>query len=133
MSWLLGTNACIRYLNGRAPKLKARLDATDPTEVLACSVVKAELYFGAARSRDPAKALAKQQFFLSRFKSLPFDDKAALRYGDIRADLTARGQIIGPNDLMIAAICLAHGFTLVTHNMVEFGRVRGLKIEDWEK
>ena len=132
MTWLLDTNACIRYLNGRVPKLKARLDATDPTDILACSVVKAELYFGAARSRDPAKTLTKQRYFLSRFKSLPFDDNAALRYGDIRADLTSRGQVIGPNDLMIAAICRAHGITLVTHDTTEFGRVPGLKIEDWE-
>lgn len=132
MSWLLDTNACIRYLNGRSPQLKARVDAADPAEILVCSVVKAELHFGAAGSRDPAKALAAQRQFLSRFSSLPFDDAAAEEYGEIRADLTRRGQLIGPNDLMIAAICRAQDVILVTHNVAEFGRVPGLRIEDWE-
>lgn len=132
MSWMLDTNACIRYLNGRSPNLKSRLDATPLGEILVCSVVKAELYFGAAQSRDPSRALAQQQFFLSRFQSLPFDDAAAEKYGAIRAELTQRGQLIGPNDLLIASICIARSITLVTHNVVEFGRVQGLTIEDWE-
>lgn len=115
-----------------APRLKARLDATDPKHILVCSVVKGELFFGAARSRDPAKALSKQRFFLSRFESLPFDDAAADPYAEIRADLTGRGLIIGPKDLMIAAICRARDVTLVTHNVAEFGRIKRLQIEDWE-
>jgi tRNA(fMet)-specific endonuclease VapC len=132
MTWLLDTNACIRYLNGRSPKLRAKLDAADPTQILACSVVKAELFFGAALSHDPVKTLANQRLFLSRFPSLPFDDSAAEFYAEIRSDLTRRGLIIGPNDLMIAAICRANDVTLVTHNVNEFGRVAGLTIEDWE-
>ncbi len=132
MSWMLDTNACIRYLNGRSPKLRAKLDASDPAEICVCSVVKAELFFGAALSNDPAKTLANQRLFLSRFPSLPFDDAAAGAYAEIRADLTRQGQLIGPNDLLIAAICRANDVTLVTHNVSEFGRVVGLKIEDWE-
>ena len=132
MTWLLDTNACIRYLNGRSPKLRAKFDATDPTHIRVCSVVKAELYFGAALSNDPSKTLANQRLFLSRFLSLPFDDSAAEAYAGIRADLTRRGLIIGPNDLMIAAICRANGVTLITHNVNEFDRVGGLKIDDWE-
>ena len=95
-------------------------------------MVKAELFFGAALSSDPIKTLANQRLFLSRFPSLPFDDSAADAYAEIRADLTRRGQLIGPNDLMIAAMCRANDVTLVTHNVGEFGRVAGLKIEDWE-
>jgi tRNA(fMet)-specific endonuclease VapC len=132
MTWLLDTNACIRYLNGRSPKLRAKFDATDPAEIRVCSVVKAELFFGAALSNDPAKTLANQRLFLSRFLSLTFDDASAEAYANIRADLTRQGQLIGPNDLMIAAICRANDVTLVTHNVSEFGRVAGLKIEDWE-
>ena len=64
--------------------------------------------------------------------SLPFDDAAAEPYGRIRADLTARGQTIGGNDMLIAAIALANGCTLVTHNTAEFSRVPGLVIEDWQ-
>ena len=123
MTWLLDTNACIRYLNGRSPTLRAKYDATDPAEIRVCSVVKAELFFGAALTKDPATTLANQRLFLSRFPSLPFDDSAAEFYGEIRSDLTRRGLIIGPNDLMIASICRANDVTLVTHNIGEFGRV----------
>jgi tRNA(fMet)-specific endonuclease VapC len=132
MAWLLDTNACIRYLNGRSPQLRSRFNATDPAEILICSVVKAELYFGAAQSSDPAKTRNRQMQFLNRFRSLPFDDAAAATYGLIRADLSQRGLLIGPNDLMIAAISVAHGLTLVTHNVAEFGRAPGLAIDDWE-
>lgn len=75
----------------------------------------------------------KQRSFTERFTSLPFDDVAAEHYARIRADLARAGTPIGPNDLLlIAAIALANALTLVTHNMREFGRVVGLKIEDWE-
>jgi tRNA(fMet)-specific endonuclease VapC len=94
--------------------------------------VKAELYFGAARSNDPVKTRANQQLFLSRMASYPFDDAAADHYAEVRSDLQRQGQMIGPNDLLIAAICLANGLTLVTHNVAEFSRVAGLRIEDWE-
>jgi tRNA(fMet)-specific endonuclease VapC len=101
-------------------------------EVAVCSVVKAELFYGAMRSRDPKKTLAGQQAFLQPYISLPFDDLAAMEYSRIRADLAAAGAPIGPYDLQIGAIALANGLTLVTHNTREFGRVNGLSIEDWE-
>ena len=69
MTWMLDTNACIRYLNGRSPKLRAKFDATDPTQICVCSVVKSELFFGAALSRDPIKTRPNQRMFFSRFPS----------------------------------------------------------------
>jgi tRNA(fMet)-specific endonuclease VapC len=65
-------------------------------------------------------------------KSLPFDDSCVDLYADIRSKLAAAGTPIGPIDTLIAAIALTHGVTLVTHNLAEFSRVPGLKIEDWE-
>jgi len=94
--------------------------------------VKAELHYGALRSKDPAKTSQKVQAFLSRFVSLPFDDAAAKAYGEIRAALAAVGQLIGPNDTLIAAIAISNDVTLVTHNTDEFRRVPSLKLEDWE-
>jgi tRNA(fMet)-specific endonuclease VapC len=132
MTWMLDTNACIRYLNGRAPKLKLRIDATDPTDLRVCSIVKAELFFGAARSTDPADAIARQKYFLSRFDSLEFDDAAAEIYGGVRGELEKCGTPIGRNDLLIASIAIANGVVLVTHNVKEFTRVKGLVVEDWE-
>ncbi len=131
--YLLDTNACIRHLNGRAPHLTARLKNTDPVQIVVCSVVKGELFFGSARSQNPAKSRQVQDEFLRDLVSLPFDDAAAEHYARIRADLTASGTLIGPNDLLIAAIALANNLVLVTNNTAEFGRVKGLRIEDWEQ
>ncbi|NJN99790.1 MAG: type II toxin-antitoxin system VapC family toxin [Anaerolineales bacterium] len=84
------------------------------------------------KSAKPEENLAKQHRFVSRFISLPFDDNAAEAYSRIRARLEKSGTPIGPNDLLIAAIAVANDVTLVTHNTDEFGRVEGLKLEDWE-
>jgi len=97
-----------------------------------CAVVRAELLFGAFRSQRRTQNLERTNSFLAGFQSLPFDDEAAYRHALIRAELTAKGQLIGPNDLLIAATALAHGAILVTHNTAEFSRVPGLLIEDWE-
>jgi len=132
MKWLLDSNACIRYLNGRAPNLKIRIDSHSDTDLAVCSVVKAEMAFGAAGSTDPARTAAAQNRFLDRFISLSFDDGCATIYGRIRRELTRSGRLIGGNDLLIAAIAIANGVTLITHNTAEFSRVHGLAWEDWE-
>ncbi len=133
MTWLLDTNACIHYLrSGDGSRIAARLAEKSAEEVVSCSVVRAELIFGAIRSAKAAENLAKVDAFLSRFVSLAFDDAAADEYGRIRAELAGRGTAIGPNDLLIASIARARNLTLVTHNVGEFLRVPGLGIEDWE-
>jgi len=132
MKYLLDTNTCIRYINGTSQAVFEHLNAQKEGDVIVCSVVKAELFYGALRSQKPHKNLADQQAFLSLFSSLPFDDRAAEVYGQIRTDLANKGTPIGGNDLMIAAIALTHNLTLITHNTKEFGRVEGLNIMDWE-
>jgi tRNA(fMet)-specific endonuclease VapC len=74
--------------------------------------------------------VARIERTLAPFRSLPFDDAAARRYAEIRDALESRGEVIGPNDLLIAAIALTHGLILVTNNR-EFNRVPGLNSEDW--
>jgi tRNA(fMet)-specific endonuclease VapC len=130
--YLLDTNTCVRYLNGRSASIKARLEQSKPEDLTLCSVVKAELLYGAAKSNIAERTLARLNIFFDVFTSLTFDDSAAAAYGNIRADLEKHGMPIGPNDLMIAAIALANGLILVTHNQREFGRVATLKLEDWE-
>ncbi|MDP3878317.1 MAG: type II toxin-antitoxin system VapC family toxin [Methylobacter sp.] len=132
MNYLLDSNACIVFLNKRSDKLKHRLELCQPEQILLCSVVKAELFYGAMKSQNPISSLAKVENFCAHFHSLPFDDKAALEYGKIRAELSAKGQPIGANDFMIAAIALANQVTLITHNTREFSKVSGLLLEDWE-
>lgn len=132
MKFLLDTNTCVRFLNGRSTAIRRRFDQVDEREIVVCSVVEAEMFYGAMRSSDPVSTLTEQQAFLDRFVSLPFNDAAALEYGRIRALLESAGTPIGPNDLMIAAIAPANDRTLVTHNTREFNQVPGLRVEDWE-
>jgi len=132
MKYLLDTNTCICYLNGRSPQVLKRLDALPETEIVLCSIVKMELRYGALRSQHVESTLAKQSTFLDRFVSLPFDDAAHIHAARIRAELANAGTPIGPNDLLIAAIALANHLTLVTHNTREFSRVMGLQLADWE-
>lgn len=133
MRYLLDTNTCIRYLNGRSESIRQHIESTSPQDILICSIVKAELFYGSQKSHYPEKNLAKQQRFLNCFQSLPFDDGAAAVYGQIRAQLERSGTPIGPNDLLIAAIAISNQVTLVSHNTREFKRIDLLQLEDWEE
>jgi tRNA(fMet)-specific endonuclease VapC len=132
MIYLLDTNACIAYLNRPVSGVRRQLETLPKQDIAVCSIVKAELFYGAMRSSNPERTLQGQQEFLNQYVSLPFDDRAALIYGQIRAFLASAGAPIGPYDLQIAAIALANNLTLVTHNTREFNRVAGLRLEDWE-
>lgn len=130
--YLLDTNACIALLNGTSASLAEWLQRRPPSDVRLCSVVKAELLFGAHKSARVSENLHLLERFFEPFRSLPFDDAAAAHYGSIRQDLERRGLPIGANDLMIAAIAAANEATLMTANTGEFSRVIGLRVEAWE-
>lgn len=132
MKYLLDTNACIRYLNGRAPQLVRRLSSTARQDVAVSAVTTAELFYGSAKSQHPERSRQKQVTFLSQFITLSFDESLADTYGSIRAFLEKRGTPISHPDLQIASTALIHDLTLVTHNTREFSRVAGLRLEDWE-
>lgn len=133
MTHLLDTNSCVNHLRlGQASNVTSKLAAAPPRSAVLCSVVVAELLYGAHRSARKAQTLSEVAAFCKRFQSLAFDDGAAEEYGELRAYLDAAGTPIGPNDLMIASIALANSLTLVTHNTSEFRRVPRLKIEDWQ-
>lgn len=133
MTWLLDTNTWIYFLKGSDRHVAARLEACQEGDVVICSVVKAELWHGALRYGNPRRRLARLRELFQRHSSLPFDDAAAWHYCQIRHGLESQGQRIGPNDLMIAAICRARNLTLVTSNTREFARVGDLIIEDWRQ
>jgi len=132
MAYLLDTDTCVQHLRRRNGAITRKLATLDAADVQLCSVVRAELIYGAFRSAKPVDNRALVEYFCRQFVSLPFDDQAAGTYAEIRAHLTGIGQIIGPNDLLIAAIALTNTCTLVTHNTREFSRVPGLQLEDWE-
>ncbi|WP_293124466.1 PIN domain-containing protein [Okeania sp. SIO1I7] len=100
--------------------------------MVVCSVVKAELFYGAIKSQKAQQNLIRQRIFLNRFVSLPFDDRCTEIYGEVRTNLERGGTPIGPYDLQIASIAIANNLILVTHNVDEFQRITELKIEDWE-
>ncbi|MDF1594221.1 MAG: type II toxin-antitoxin system VapC family toxin [Desulfobacterales bacterium] len=133
MIYLPDTNAWIRFLNPGENLVKDRFLSSDISRIRLCSVVKAELYFGAMKSSRTTENLELLDALFTKFTSLDFDDDAARIYGQIRSALSLRGTLIGPNDLMIASIAVAHKAILVTHNTREFARVPDLKIEDWEE
>jgi tRNA(fMet)-specific endonuclease VapC len=130
--YLLDTSACIHILNGSSPELVGRLRRQRPSALRLCSVVKAELLYGARKSARPHQNLRLLDELFAVLGSLPFDDDCAVHAGTIRHDLERVGTPIGPHDLMIAATAMTHGAVLVTHNTGEFSRVLGLKLEDWE-
>lgn len=133
MKWLLDTNSCIHVLNGTSAPVIARFRASSPRQLALCAVVKAELLYGARKSRRVGENIARLDRFFAPMPSLPFDDACAATYGMLRADLASRGTPIGSNDLMIAAIARVHDLIVATNNIDEFSRVVGLGVEDWEQ
>jgi len=127
---LLDTDTCIGLLRGRAGLL-ARRAAEPSEEVVTTWVTGCELFFGAARSADPAGNAASVLRFLETVAVLGLDSVSAQLFGEVKARLRADGNIVADADLMIAAIALAHGATVVTGNRRHFNRVAGLEIEDW--
>jgi len=130
--YLLDTNTCIQIINRPTGSVAQRFRQHEPHQLRVCSIVKAELYYGARKSQQVASNLERMKFFCAPLESLPFDDFCAEEYGQIKATLAVQGQLIGPNDLLIAAIARAYDATLVTNNTREFARVTGLCLEDWQ-
>jgi len=130
--YLLDTNVCIHLLNGRHPQILEHFKKHSPSELVICSVVKAELFFGARNSKKVEANLQLLTQFFEPLNSVAFEDNAAAEYGVIRADLTHQGKIIGSNDLLIAAIAKANNLVLVTNNSKEFARITGLRMVDWQ-
>ena len=133
MRWLFDTNAWIQILKRPGGKLEQDVLAHAPSEIVLCSIVKAELWHGANKYARRERRLEALERLFASFVSFPFDDAAARHYADIRHHLEIRGLVIGPNDLKIAAVCRERGLTLVSSNVSEFRRVPGLLIENWSE
>jgi tRNA(fMet)-specific endonuclease VapC len=110
----------------------AQLASRTPQTLFVSTITQLELYYGAYRSAQQSRNLHVLEQFFSQFNTVYLDLAAAKIAGRIRAELASAGTPIGPYDLQIAAIALAHNLTLVTHNTREFIRVEGLQLEDWE-
>ena len=127
-SYLLDSSACIPILRGKSGLGKLPSPAKTGIPI----IVAAELWTGVKKNETThPQQIAKLRAFLDLFIIPEFDLDAAIHYADIRADLESRGKAIGPLDLLIAAQARSQGATLVTGNVTEFIRVKGLKVLEW--
>jgi len=131
MSWFLDSSTLIDCLRGKKPYIEQSLVQNDPSDIKIPAIVKAELVLGAYKSNDVEWNRSQVELILSPFEVVPFDDLCVLPYASIRAQLEKEGQIIGFNDIVIAATVIAHDGVLFTMNEKEFKRVKGLKIGEW--
>jgi tRNA(fMet)-specific endonuclease VapC len=129
--YLLDTNICIYIRQKRPEEVLRRFRKLRPGEAALSVITYGELLYGAAKSAHQTEALEKLRELVRLLPALALPESAAETYGAMRAELEAKGRMIGNNDLWIAAHALADGLTLVTNNEKEFRRVRGLKVQNW--
>jgi tRNA(fMet)-specific endonuclease VapC len=131
MKYLVDTNILIYLMNSKSLKLQNKFTSQSIEEFCVSSITVAELIYGAKKSKKIEKNLNAAIKILSAFQIIDFTSMDAFEYGDIRADLELQGNIIGANDLLIAAQARRLKLVVLTANTKEYGRVKGLKIENW--
>ena len=131
MKYFLDTNICIYFLKGKNEKLRSTLLSKHPDDIKVPSIVKAELLYGALKSQQKVENEEFVKRFLLPYEIVSFGSIESEEYGRIRAELEFEGKIIGPNDLIIASIVVAHGGRLITNNEREFNRIGALAVENW--
>jgi tRNA(fMet)-specific endonuclease VapC len=125
---ILDSDHCIAILRGRFDP-RSRVASADELAVTAISV--GELFHGAHKSTRVSDNLAQVDVLVAAVSVLPFDEPAARRFGELKAELERAGTAVADLDLQIASIALQHAIPLVTHNQKHFENVPGLVIEDW--
>jgi tRNA(fMet)-specific endonuclease VapC len=130
MRYLLDANVVIGLLNDATSKLAQRARREKPADIAISAIVAHELFYGAFKSRRATQNVALIDSL--QFVVLEFDKEDARQAGEVRALLASRGAPIGPYDVLIAGQAKARNLTLVTHNTDEFGRVPGLRFDDWQ-
>ena len=131
--YLLDTNICIYIRRERPQAVMTRFKALPPGAMAISVITYGELTYGVRKSLDPRKPIMVLEELIALIPVLPMAADVAETYGTIRSDLAARGELIGNNDLWIAAHAKSLEVILVTNNEKEFQRVSGLKIENWAK
>ena len=130
--YLLDTNICIYITKHQPESVRQHFEKHLPNRNILISVITlGELRFGAERSQNKAKALNVIDELTSMIQVVELDETVADHYAQIRQDLSSKGQIIGSNDLWLAAHARANDWIMVTNNEKEFLRVSGLTVENW--
>ena len=136
MDYLLDTNACIALINGEPASVRKRLQKANAAgaRALVSSIAAFELWYGVAKSaRQDFNRKRLETFLTGPVTILPFTEADAQAAGTIRAALEATGKPIGAYDLLMAGQAVHHNLTLVTANVSEFSRVKGLLWQDWAR
>lgn len=131
--FLLDTNICIYIRRQKPPAVLAKFERLKPGEAVISAVTYGELFYGVEKSQSRAEAGRRLAELASLMPVMSLPAVAGEIYGVIRAALEAKGEMIGNNDLWIAAHAKAAGLTLVTNNEREFKRVPGLTIQNWAR
>lgn len=130
MKYLLDTDTCVYLIKKRPLQVLERFRRHRLSAIALSSIVVSELSWGVAKS-GLQKNVEALDAFLAAFQVVAYDQRAALIYGRLRAELERRGTPIGPLDMLIAAHALSLDLTLVTNNVREFKRLPELRIENW--
>lgn len=129
--YLLDTDVFSHMVEGQDEATTARMQTLTKGEAVLSVITTGEFFYGITHAPVSALREKRAQRLIDFFGVLPLDADVAVTYGEVRADLRAKGTPIGPNDLWLAAQAKAHGLIMVTRNTREFKRVKGLKVEDW--
>jgi tRNA(fMet)-specific endonuclease VapC len=130
MKYVLDTKTLIYFFKG-VGKVKNRLLSIPPSEIVLPAIVLFEMELGIAKSSSPRKRVSQLEEFTSLVNIIPFGPAEAKTAAQIRAKLEKKGIPVGPYDVLIAACAKTNNLILVTHNLKEFKRIEGLRLEDW--
>jgi tRNA(fMet)-specific endonuclease VapC len=129
--YVLDTDHCIELLRGN-PGILSRFRSLRRDAVIYTTIITiAELLYGIYRLPNPQRKLEDVDAFRRDAEVLGLDLAAARVYGQLKAELVQRGELLADNDLFIASIVLSRGLVLVTHNSQHYERISGLRLEDW--
>jgi tRNA(fMet)-specific endonuclease VapC len=131
--YLLDTDICSYIMKRSDQRLLDKLRTVELEKIAVSVVTEAELLYGTKLSGKPKQVRASFDSFIVHVRVFDWGREAADHYADIRAQLRRRGEMIGANDLMIAAHARSLGATIITNNEREFRRVKGLAVENWTK
>jgi tRNA(fMet)-specific endonuclease VapC len=130
LTYMLDTNICIYVMKSYPLELRDKFNAL-AEQLCISSITLGELHYGAEKSARRADNLTAIEHFVARLDVLPFAEKAAVHYGQVRAELERAGTPSGPHDMQIGGHARSEGLIVVTNNMREFARMPGVRAENW--
>ena len=130
LAYMLDTNICIHVMKNYPQDLREKFNSL-AEQLCISSITLGEIHYGAEKSARRADNLTAVEHFVARLEVLSFDAKAAAHYGQLRAELERAATPCGPHDMQISGHARSQGLIVVTNNMREFSRMKGIRVESW--